>query len=234
VIYIVDIKVKNKYFFRMELDDMYNKNDEGYYKGSREEIYQFLPSSFKTVLDIGCSEGDFLLGILNNFPDIEAWGLDPFANPSEITKSKFKKFISSNIEDSIKELPDNYFDVIFMNDVLEHLVNPEDVLLKIKSKLTKDGELISSIPNIRFIGNLKHLLWNKDFEYEDFGIRDRTHLRFYTKKSIIKMFNRLNFDIIKIQGINPHPKKSILNLLSLGTQEDTLYVQYCTVAQNKI
>jgi 2-polyprenyl-3-methyl-5-hydroxy-6-metoxy-1,4-benzoquinol methylase len=217
----------------MPLEDLYIKTNEGYYKGGRDEIYQFLPDSFKTVLDIGCSEGDFLIGIINAYPDTEAWGLDPFANPSNETKSKFKKFINSNIEDSIKDLPDKYFDIIFMNDVLEHLVNPEEVLINLKNKLTEDGYLITSIPNIRFVRNLKHLLWNKDFEYEDYGIRDRTHLRFYTKKSIINMFNRLNFNIIDIQGINPHHKQNLINILTLGTQEDTAFLQFCTKVQNK-
>jgi 2-polyprenyl-3-methyl-5-hydroxy-6-metoxy-1,4-benzoquinol methylase len=217
----------------MSLEELYIKNNEKYFKSEREELMTFLPENFNTILDIGCSEGDFLMAIKDKFPKTEAWGLDPFADPLEETKLKLKKFIKSNIEDAIPDLPEQYFDIIFMNDVIEHLVNPEDVLLKIKSKLSPNGFLITSIPNIRYIRNLKHMLWNKDFEYEDFGIRDKTHLRFYTQKSIIKMFNRLNFDIIEMQGINAHHKQKLINILSFGTQEDTAFLQFCTKVQNK-
>lgn len=86
------------------------------------------------------------------------------------------------IEQYINELPDNYFNAITCNDVLEHIFEAEDLLLQLKSKLKSGGVLVSSIPNVRYLNNLIHVLFEKDFRYEDEGIRDKTHMRFYTQK----------------------------------------------------
>lgn len=215
----------------MILEEYYKKENQVYFKNSRPEMLEFLPDSFSTVLDIGCGEGDLLMSIIHKHPNVEAWGVEPFADLSIEYQSKLKKLIKNSVENAIVELPDNYFDVIYMNDVLEHLIDPEGVLLKLKSKLTQNGLIITSIPNMRYIRNLKHLIWDKNFEYEDFGIRDKTHLRFFTRKSIITMFNRLGYEIVKIEGINKDIKSTLIKVFSLGTLSDTVYLQYCTVVK---
>ena len=86
--------------------------------------------------------------------------------------------------------------------MLEHLVEPFEVLEKMKAKLVKNGEIIVSIPNVRYIKNLYHLLIEKDWQYQDNGILDRTHLRFFTEKSIKRSLVENGWEISFQKGVN--------------------------------
>jgi SAM-dependent methyltransferase len=74
------------------------------------------------------------------------------------------------------------FDAILFADVLEHLVNPWAALRNVQRFLKPDGLTVISIPNIANFGVRANLL-KGEFDYQDFGIYDRTHLRFFTRKS---------------------------------------------------
>src|SRR5690606_30210326 len=97
----------------------------------------------------------------------EVWGIELMEKEAEIAREHLHKVYTGPCEEHIKSLPDNYFEVIYFNDVLEHLVNPYQVLKDIKSKLTANGIIISSIPNIRYHNTFMRLLINKDWKYED-------------------------------------------------------------------
>src|SRR5690606_13081315 len=121
----------------------------------------------------------------------------------------------------------------YFNDVLEHLIDPEEVLKVIKPKLAANGVIISSIPNVRFYRSFRKVVIQKDWEYEDYGIMDRTHLRFFTKKSIRRMYEKLGYEIVKHEGINRSKsiKPYLFYALTLFTQLDMQYVQFATVAK---
>ncbi len=73
-------------------------------------------------------------------------------------------------------LPDGYFDVIFFNGVLEHIIDPRSLLEEISSKLSPDGVVVMSTPNVRHHKVLTMLLLTKDFKYERAGMMDEPHL----------------------------------------------------------
>jgi 2-polyprenyl-3-methyl-5-hydroxy-6-metoxy-1,4-benzoquinol methylase len=188
------------------------------------------------ILDIGCGEGDFI----NNLTSLghETWGIEPVKKFANIAKSKVTNLISKPIEEAIIEVKDEYFDYIFFNDVIEHLVDPENILTLIKPKLKPNGLLVSSIPNVRYIDNLKNLLIKKDWEYTDSGILDESHLRFFTEKSILRMWDKLDYNVIKFLGINKMPNHKLhkfYNFMKLAglniDQEDILYLQFLSIVK---
>ncbi|MDO8370163.1 MAG: hypothetical protein Q7S71_05620 [Candidatus Nitrotoga sp.] len=65
------------------------------------------------------------------------------------------------------------------------------------------------------------------------GVLDRTHLRFFTKKSIVATIAQCGYELVNLQGINPHYSRAqkIASLLSMGELADTLYQQYAIVAR---
>ena len=79
------------------------------------------------------------------------------------------------------------------------------------------------------------LCLKKDWKYEDHGIMDFTHLRFFTRKSILRVYNEAGYKIVINEGINR--TKSLMpylyNLLFLFTQMDIFYLQYATVAKKQ-
>jgi hypothetical protein len=123
--------------------------------------------------------------------------------------------------------------------VLEHFVDPFQILRFCKNLLNDHGCIVASIPNVRYFGNIWKLLIHKDWKYTEHGILDQTHLRFFTRRSISETLEDLNYQILLIEGINPidtkHPyhrlKFNLLNSVLLNQIEDMRYFQFAVVAQ---
>ena len=95
------------------------------------------------------------------------------------------------------------YDVIVFNDVLEHMVDPSAALRASRDLLAPNGSVIASIPNFRNWRTLNTILREGTFAYEDSGVLDRTHLRFFCKRDIIELFIDSGFDVEHIGGIAP-------------------------------
>ncbi|MDP2088031.1 MAG: class I SAM-dependent methyltransferase [Flavobacteriaceae bacterium] len=206
-----------------------------YYANCRPEMLFLIPSSAKKTLEIGCAQGNFSAQLVKK--GIETWGIEPNLVSAEIASKKLYKVLEGTLDEMINQLPDNYFDAIIMNDVLEHLLFPWEDMKQLKAKLVSEGVLISSIPNVRYAKNLFHLLFMKNWEYKESGILDSTHFRFFTKKSIISLHKKSGYSIQKIKGINItksvlfFPFALLVNIVLLFTQLDIFYMQYATVAK---
>lgn len=214
----------------------YNNKSNVYYRNARPEMLQFLPKNFDKILDIGCGEGLFAHSIREKSNrEIELWGIEPMEKQGLEAKKKLDKVLIGKSEDVLNEIPDNYFDVIFFNDVLEHLVDPYNLLKLIKSKLSNDGFIVSSIPNVRYHNTFMDLVLNKNWDYKSFGVLDKTHLRFFTKKSIVKMYENMDFEIIEHKGINRSKsiKPYLYNIPFLFSAMDMFYPQFATVVCKK-
>lgn len=188
----------------------------------------------KTVIDIGCGNGCFA-EIIKNQNKAEVWGIELMQSEAEIAASVLDKVFVGECEKHLDALPNNYFDVIYFNDVLEHLVDPYSVLEIIRSKLSINGILISSIPNVRYHNTFMKLLIKKDWKYESYGVMDFTHLRFFTEKSIKRMYKEAGYEILISEGINRSRsiKPYLYNILVLFTQLDIRFPQFASVVTRK-
>ena len=151
-----------------------------------------------TVLDVGCSTGIIgrTLKLIKNDIVVDGIELDKEAY-NEIKKNKvYNDLYNINICDfdnnNTKKFYDSNkkYDYIIFADVLEHLINPDEVLYKMSKKLSKNGVIIISIPNVSHIDIIRSLI-NNEFNYNDRGILDSTHLRFFTKNSFCDMIHNI-------------------------------------------
>jgi len=203
---------------------------EVYYQGQRPEVAVFLPKTYSKVLEIGCGNGDFR-DIASN-DNCEYWGVEPEVDIAKLADLKLNKVLVGTYDEVANELPDNYFDLIICNDVIEHMVDHDAFYASIKQKVAKGAYLVGSLPNVRFLPNMYDLLRWKDWEYQNEGTLDRTHLRFFTEKSIQRDFGRHNFTIEKFLGINGRKytwkNKSgiVMNLLKIVLGSDTEFLQF--------
>ncbi len=153
----------------------------------------FIPTTATKILEVGCGQANFSSQLVKEGNEI--WGIELNPNAAKVASEKLYKVLTGTIEERISEIPDNYFDVIIMNDVIEHLIYPKEVLEQLKTKMVVNGLIVSSIPNVRYSKNLFKLLFKKDWKYTESGILDNTHFRFFTKKSIKRMFTETGFEV---------------------------------------
>jgi SAM-dependent methyltransferase len=207
---------------------------ETYFSGDRPEMIQYVPEGAKRILEIGCGEGNF--GVyFKEKQGAEVWGIEYDAAHAQVARTKLDRVFAGDVVSFLSELPPRYFDAIVCNDVLEHLTDPYTVLLQLKSKLTANGRLISSLPNIRFFRTFFDFVFHKNWEYTDNGIMDKTHYRFFTIKSIPAMYERLGYEVLVHTGINPSKsiRPVLFNWLLLGRFSDIRFLQFATVVRPK-
>jgi 2-polyprenyl-3-methyl-5-hydroxy-6-metoxy-1,4-benzoquinol methylase len=96
------------------------------------------------------------------------------------------------------------YQVILFGDTLEHLADPASLLRRLRPKLAADGILVVSIPNVANWTMRLRLLAGR-FDYTDRGILDRTHLRFFTKRTAVELLRSAGFEVVRVQAAVPVP-----------------------------
>lgn len=211
-----------------------------YYSSFRPEVACHLKNiaDGSRVLEVGCGTGHFKALLVAK--ELEYWGIEPYEEAALLAKTKLDRVLVGTYEKVQDDLPDNYFDYVICLDVIEHMEDPWSFFTLVRRKLKDSGNLISSIPNFRHIVNLGNLLIKKQFTYTEAGILDKTHLRFFTKNSILEIHETSSFSIEKIIGINKYnfnrrtPAMLLLSiaypLLTIVFGSDVKFFQFLTIA----
>ena len=174
--------------------------DSNYHRNHREEVAAFLPRNYARVLEIGCGEGRFRA----NLPQpCEYVGVEPSPSAAKIAAAVLDRVLTGTYDQVMDELPDGYFDLVICNDVIEHMSDHDAFLAAIKKKMAPGAHIVGSIPNVRHFPNLWALVVKRDWHYEDHGILDRTHLRFFTLQSWRRALESNGYRIDALHGINP-------------------------------
>lgn len=210
------------------------RTPEWYYNSTRKEMLPFVPTAARKVLDVGCGEGNFGALIKKEY-GAEVWAIEYNSEAVIKAKEKLDHVLVGDAIELIEELECGAFDCVVILDLLEHLVDPFSFLKKAKHLLNDTGCIVLSVPNVLYISNLYHFLIKKDWKYNNHGILDVTHLRFFTKKSLIKILSELDYNIIELKGINPY--RGILfpffDILTLGHFHEARYLQFALVIEPK-
>ena len=148
------------------------------------------------ILDLGCGTGSLTSPLVGLGWEISGIELDP--TDAHAASANGLTVINEELSTGIDLLDGCKFDVILAADILEHLPNPRDICVSLLP-LLKDSHsrLIVSIPNVANILIRIQLLFG-GFNYTDRGILDRTHLRFYTRKTLLKLLDIEGLSVIKL------------------------------------
>jgi SAM-dependent methyltransferase len=158
-----------------------------YFTNARHDVVEMLPQRrFRRVLEIGGGDFPTLLSVTQT-NDAEAWGVDVRA-----TTATLDHFVQGSITDPAVEgeLPNDGFDLILANDVIEHVVDTEAFLTVLRRKLAPDGIVALSVPNARQVRLAYSLLVKGRFPRTDAGLFDRTHLRWFCRRDVEEMVDR--------------------------------------------
>jgi methionine biosynthesis protein MetW len=148
------------------------------------------------ILDVGCGTG-VVTEIIKNQTSGTVIGIEPDTERLKLAIERGLTVYSGYLtSDFIKEHAP--FDFIVFADVLEHLPNPAEIVIIAKDGLRQGGSIIASVPNIAHWFVRMDLLFGR-FNYQDCGIMDATHLRWFTRKTIREFFERLGFEITALE-----------------------------------
>ncbi len=210
-----------------------HKTEIGYFHNQRSEMLKYIPENAKRILEVGCGEGVFCRELVRD--DREIWGVEMNADAAQKAVDVCSHVLVGDFNALYEQLPKKHFDCVIFNDVLEHIYAPWDTIQQVKSLLSPSGVLVSSIPNFRYVDNIiTEILFQKDFRYKpEGGILDDTHIRFFTSKSICRMFREQGYDILTHEGIRPCKswKEKLFITLTFGFLKDARFKQFATVAK---
>ena len=141
------------------------------------------PGQVEKVLEVGCGTGETLAHMKQTGLAKHVTGVEREPSCAESANPILDEYLTMDAEEFY---PQEEYGAILLLDVLEHLVDPFAMLKRFAASLAPGGYMLVSIPNIRNLGILKDLIFRGEWEYRDFGILDRTHLRFFTHDSFLR------------------------------------------------
>jgi len=193
---------------------MYRLQKAGFGDGNRialTEEYQLKPSEDSShgriskllahrppsrILDLGCSSGLLSERLLQMGHHVTGVDVNEIDGVAERTSAFFK----ADLNDGIPSEVGSGFDIVLAADVIEHVMNPSILMAQIREILNPQGTALICVPNIahwypRFRSTLGM------FDYDQRGILDATHLRFFTRRSLGRLIERGGFAIRRIEPL---------------------------------
>jgi 2-polyprenyl-3-methyl-5-hydroxy-6-metoxy-1,4-benzoquinol methylase len=149
-----------------------------------------------TVLDLGCGEGGLAAELKKSGNRITGVDIFPETQNPQTFEQYFAADLNHGIATIVRGLAKNRFDRVLLLDILEHLSEPEKLLRQCREVLRPDGQVIISVPNVANI-TIRLMLLFGEFNYTARGILDRTHLRFFTRKTARRIVEHSGFAVLE-------------------------------------
>jgi 2-polyprenyl-3-methyl-5-hydroxy-6-metoxy-1,4-benzoquinol methylase len=214
----------------------------GYFDTLRDEIEPLVPADPSITMDIGCGKGVTSQWLKRIRPNITTIGVEIDKSVAAIAASVIDTVLVVDLDRGLDALAGykGRVDLLLLLDVLEHLNDPWARLMEFKSLLAPSGIVIASIPNVRNLKVLGPLLVKGEWKYRDSGILDRTHLRFFTRRTVVELFEGGGYEIQKMATTGPLQPSRIKSLsggiaflankMLAGCLEDFVAHQYIVAA----
>ncbi len=197
-----------------------------YYTTFRKQIVPLLPENVDRVLEIGCGTGQTLKWLKENRGCRWAAGVELHPQAASEARLNVDALFQGDIERLDLPIELSTLDLVLCLDVLEHLIDPWSAVARLQKLLKPGGALIISVPNVRHRFVLFPLLFKGKWDYEESGILDRTHLRFFVRETAVKLVESAGLKVDKIgaTGLERKTRKSRLFLSLLPESVRSLYI----------
>jgi 2-polyprenyl-3-methyl-5-hydroxy-6-metoxy-1,4-benzoquinol methylase len=187
--------------------------NSSYYSSVNQDILNLIPVDATSILEVGCGSGALALTYRKRNPTVYYVGVEIFKEAASMAVANMNHTIYGDITTSktLETLDEvrngKLFDTLIFGDVLEHLYDPWSVLAKLRSRMTKDGQCIISIPNIAHWSVLQQQLRGR-WDYTDQGLLDKTHIRFFTLQTALELFHKTGWSVLDARARILWPEKT--------------------------
>lgn len=203
-----------------------------YYNQGRPSIVSKVKEGPNRILDLGCGSGAVGRRLLDQGRASEIVGVEIFPSASKEASQFYTQVHVGDIEEM--ELPyGGEFDYVLCGDILEHLKDPYSVVNRITGWLKEGGTFICSLPNVRHWSVLKSLVFSGRWDYVDAGIMDKTHLRFFTRRTCLRMIEEAGLKIEFWHMLITGRRYRLINTFSLGLLREFIGPQVVVVARKQ-
>ena len=172
------------------------------YDGVNEEVLSFVPTTAIRILDVGCGTGVMGERLCLN-QDRSIVGITYSEREADLASTRLSKVYCADLNVfDFDQL--GTFDCVILSHILEHLYFPETVLERVKAVLGKNSVVIVALPNVLLWKQRLAFLFGR-WRYEDWGILDRTHFRFFDRRSSADLLEQAGYEILKGLPVGPFP-----------------------------
>jgi len=151
-------------------------------------------ASPKRILDLGCSGGrlaERLRKLGHHVTGVDGLEVDG-------VRDRVDEFVLGNLEDGIPAAVGSGFDIVIAADVIEHVTHPSRLLRQMAEVVTGDGEILISVPNFgHWYPRLR--VASGMFDYDRRGILDETHLRFFSRRSLLRSVRASGIEVLDVR-----------------------------------
>jgi len=200
----------------------------------------YVPSEARAILEVGCGTGTFAAVLRRQRPGVELVGVEPDPESATQARAVFDRVVVDRFPEAAHQVRrDGGYDAVIFNDVLEHMIDPVPALDAARELLAPAGTVVASIPNVRHISATAPLVFRGEWRYQGAGILDESHLRFYTARSIRRLFADHGWTIHRLEPINrvfrftdgrPRWWVRLLGIATLGASDAFFILQYAVTA----
>lgn len=159
-------------------------------------VYDLVPASASKILEVGTGSGSLAAAIKKRNPTVEYVGVEISPEYVDLSRDRCDRVYLDNFEKPRYPLMQEIAkaDCIVFSDVLEHFIDPWGVLEMLKAMMQPSACIVASIPNIQH-WSIQLRLNRGDWRYSESGLLDKTHLRFFTRETIVELFQTTGFNI---------------------------------------
>lgn len=205
-------------------------NLQHYYPSEGNQyLASLIPPGAYNILDVGCATGG-MGRLLKKGRSCRVVGIEVDPRMAQEARQVMDEVIEGDVETQSLTLEENSFDCVLYGDVLEHMRNPWQVLERHKAYLKPGGRALACIPNVQNFRIIGMLLAGK-WEYTDSGLMDSTHLRWFTRREIYKLFESAGYKNIQIKPIPLPPRVRMITRILHKTLPDYFTRQYLVSAE---
>jgi 2-polyprenyl-3-methyl-5-hydroxy-6-metoxy-1,4-benzoquinol methylase len=201
-----------------------------YYALDRADVVDELPLPLGRVLDIGCGAGGVGAALKARGAE-QVVGIEADPDAAALARDVLDEVVAAPVEQALASgAVSGRFDTICCYDVLEHLVEPGAVIRGLHGLARPGARLHISVPNARHLSLLRDLVVRGTFGSTDWGHRDWTHLRWFTRSDIERLVEEAGFAVLWARPNVPRGRDRIATRLTFGRAREFLTFQWHLLA----